>query len=227
LYLYAVCPAVTQPDPTLATSRNAEAAVWLLQRGASPSAALHSGSRDTALHLAAAHGRLDLIKVLLAHGANYHAKNSQAQTPAAVAHQARHTAEAAYLLDTAKGMLHVPDRQAYSCLKVTWEWPEGYGPEKARAKLAFDFTRQQAGPVAGLQSEAGRQRAQMPMLRTLEHAPPELTGNWDASNDSEVASQRMLQQLGARRGSGGGRDGSMLGVRQQSTSCSAPDIGHQ
>lgn len=199
--------------------------MWLLQRGASPSAALQQGTRDSALHLAAAHGRLDIIKVLLAYGANYHAKNSQAQTPASVAHQARNTAEAACLLEIANGACRVPNRQTYSCMRVAWECPEGAGPEQARAKLVPDFARQQAGPTAGVLPAAGLQRVRMQMLHTLDHVPSDLTGNWDGPpSGGEEASQLLLQQLAAWPGSSTGAEAKGLLVAQQGAAGAAPDI---
>lgn len=214
-------PSVHTRPPTLPCP-TADAVVWLLLCGASASATLHGGTQDTALHYAAAHGRQDILRVLLAFGANYHARNTQCQTPAQAAHQARHTAEAAYLTDIANGKARVPDRQAYTGMTVAWERPEGAGPDQARARLVLDLRKQVSG-------SAGAQHPAAPAARGLQHDSREVTGSWEEAPrpGGAAAAQQLVVRPGAaqhnpRRIS---ISSSLLPMSGERASHAAPDVG--
>jgi ankyrin repeat protein len=74
-----------------------EIARFLLQRGAS-ACAITSGLRDTAIYGAAQVGRVDLIDLLLAHGADVNVCNAEGTTPLQIAAQRNHRDAARRLL---------------------------------------------------------------------------------------------------------------------------------
>jgi len=54
---------------------------WLLDRGADPNARADAGSQHSALHSAAWNGDLAMVELLLARGADIHARDSNGRTP--------------------------------------------------------------------------------------------------------------------------------------------------
>ena len=68
--------------------KNADAAAWLLERGADPDVRNFSGR--TALHLAARDGRAEQVKLLLAADASVNLRDERGDTPLQYAHNAGH-----------------------------------------------------------------------------------------------------------------------------------------
>ena len=87
---------------------SADTVLWLCQRGADVNALKSDGWKDTALHYAAARGDLDIVRVLLAYGAEPTSRNSYGTTPADQAHKRKHDAVAEYLLGCAEGKFERP-----------------------------------------------------------------------------------------------------------------------
>ena len=85
------------PLHAAAAQGQADAAAWLLARGAAVSAVREDGWRDTPLHYAAASGCRDTCDVLLAYGADPGAANFAGITPASVAATAGHHVLAKHL----------------------------------------------------------------------------------------------------------------------------------
>lgn len=89
---------------------HADAVCWLVQHGADIKKVKADGWNDTALHFAAASGRLPAVQALLAAGCDAGARNFAGHTPADVAARKGRNAVAVYLTNVQSGNQPVPSR---------------------------------------------------------------------------------------------------------------------
>lgn len=89
-----------------------EAALWLCMKNANVHAFKDDGWKDTPLHYAAAHGAIDICKILLAFSADPCAVNVFGFAPSMVAQKRRHNEVATYLDAVCQGTTKMPTLDA-------------------------------------------------------------------------------------------------------------------